>query len=181
MSVTETDGRVPTRTVCRLPGRPRTTAGRSGRSRSPRRTSRSGLVGRGGTDPLVKPGQMRVETYRASTGRSDHQLTIDQGVATAVSGPDFTFDREIQFTGLSVSRDPGTILVWIGPILPTAGFTIGFMLPHKRIWGRSYCSPNGVGTPFVATLPGRVTHDVDRAFTDLVSISRRQCAAPTAT
>ena len=71
----------------------------------------------GGGDPLVKPGQMRVETYRASTGDPIDQQTIDQGVATAVSGLNFTFGREIQFTGLSVSRDPGTILVWIGSLL----------------------------------------------------------------
>ncbi|HSO29060.1 MAG TPA: cytochrome c biogenesis protein ResB [Candidatus Sulfomarinibacteraceae bacterium] len=133
----------------------------------------------GGGDPLVKPGQIRLETYRASTGDPIGQQTIDQGVPTAVSGVTFTFDREIQFTGLSVARDPGTILVWIGSFLLIAGFTIGFSFPHRRVWGRLTMRPNGVGTLNVAT-PGRVTHDVDRAFTHLVTDLRAACAASTA-
>lgn len=138
------------------------------------------IVGtQGGSDPLVKPGQIRVETYRASTGDPIDQVTIDQGVATRVSGLDFTFGREIQFTGLSVSRDPGTILVWLGSLLLIAGFTIGFSFPHRRLWGRLAIRPNGIGTLYVAT-PGRVSHDVDRAFTNLVTDLRAACAAPTA-
>jgi cytochrome c biogenesis protein len=134
----------------------------------------------GGGDPLVKPGQIRVETYRASTGDPIDQQTMDQGVATDVSGLAFTFGREIQFTGLSVSRDPGTILVWMGSLLLIAGFTIGFSFPHRRLWSRLVMGPNRVGTLYVAT-PGRVTHDVDRAFTNLVTDLRAACAAPTAT
>jgi cytochrome c biogenesis protein len=133
----------------------------------------------GGGDPLVKPGQIRVETYRASTGDPIDQQTIDQGVPTRISGLDFTFGREIQFTGLSVSRDPGTILVWIGSFLLVAGFTIGFSFPHRRLWGRLAMRPDGRGTLYVAT-PGRVSHDVDTAFTNLVTDLRAACAAPTA-
>ena len=133
----------------------------------------------GGTDPLVKPGQIRVETYRASTGDPIDQQTIDQGVATTVSGLAFTFGRELQFTGLSVARDPGTIFVWIGSLLLIAGFTIGFSFPHRRLWARLVLRPNGVGTLSVAT-PGRVSHDVDKAFTNLVTDLRAACADPSA-
>lgn len=136
-----------------------------------------GTLGSG--DTLVAPGQIRVETYRASTGDPIDQVTIDQGVATDVSGLTFTFSRETQFTGLSVSRDPGTILVWIGSLLLIAGFTIGFSFPHRRLWARLVLRPNGVGTLAVAT-PGRVSHDVDRAFTNLVTDLRAACADPTA-
>jgi len=181
MSVTETDGRVLFTDGVPLAWETKDDGRRVGTFTIPSKDITVWVVGTwGGTDPLVKPGQMRVETYRASTGDPIDQLTIDQGVATAVSGLNFTFNREIQFTGLSVSRDPGTILVWIGSILLIAGFTIGFMLPHRRIWGRLVLRPNGVGTLSVAT-PGRVTHDVDRAFTDLVTDLRAACAAPTAT
>lgn len=133
----------------------------------------------GGTDPLVKPGQIRIETYRASTGDPIDQQTIDQNVATTVSGLTFTFARELQFTGLSVSRDPGTIFVWIGSILLIAGFTIGICLPHRRLWARLVVRPDGVGTLSIAT-PGRVSHDVDSAFTNLVTDLRAACAGPSA-
>lgn len=138
------------------------------------------IVGtQGGQDALVKPGQIRVETYRASTGDPIDQQTIDQAVPTEVSGLLFTFGREIQFTGLSVARDPGTNLVWIGSLLLIVGFTVGFAFPHRRLWSRLVMGPNRTGTLYVAT-PGRVTHDVDSAFTDLVTDLRAACAAPTA-
>jgi cytochrome c biogenesis protein len=138
------------------------------------------LVGTlGSGDTLVRPGQVRVETYRASTGDPIEQVSIDQGVATAVSGLSFTFGRELQFTGLSVSRDPGTMIVWLGSILLIAGFTIGFSFPHRRLWARLVLRPNGVGTLAVAT-PGRASHDVDRAFTNLVTDLRAACAGPSA-
>ncbi|OGO53420.1 MAG: hypothetical protein A2V84_05900 [Chloroflexi bacterium RBG_16_70_13] len=138
------------------------------------------LVGTLGTgDTLVRPGQIRVETYRASTGDPIEQISIDQGVATTVSGLQFTFGRELQFTGLSVARDPGTILVWLGSILLIAGFTIGFSFPHRRLWARLVLRPDGVGTLAVAT-PGRPSHDVDRAFTNLVTDLRAACAGPSA-
>jgi cytochrome c biogenesis protein len=134
-----------------------------------------GTLGSG--DTLVAPGQIRVETYRASTGDPIDQVSIDQGVATEISGLSFTFGREIQFTGLSVARDPGTILVWIGAILLIAGFTIGFTFPHRRLWARLALRPDGAGTLAVAT-PGRVSHDVDSAFTNLVTDLRAACAGP---
>jgi cytochrome c biogenesis protein len=138
------------------------------------------LVGTLGTgDTLVRPGQVRVETYRASTGDPIEQVSIDQGVATTVSGLSFTFGRELQFTGLSVSRDPGTMIVWLGSILLIAGFTIGFSFPHRRLWARLVLRPNGVGTLAIAT-PGRASHDVDRAFTNLVTDLRAACAGPSA-
>jgi cytochrome c biogenesis protein len=134
----------------------------------------------GGDDPLVKAGQVRLETYRASTGDPIDQKTIDQGVATEVSGLIFTFERELQYTGLSVSRDPGTILVWIGSLLLIAGFAIGFLFPHRRVWGRLVLRSDGVGTLSVAT-PGRAGHGADRAFTNLAADLRSALAGLTAT
>jgi hypothetical protein len=71
------------------------------------------------------------------------------------------------------------MLVWIGSFLLVAGFTIGFSFPHRRLWGRLAMRPDGRGTLYVAT-PGRVSHDVDTAFTNLVTDLRAACAAPTA-
>jgi cytochrome c biogenesis protein len=134
----------------------------------------------GGDDPLVKPGQVRVETYRASTGDPIDRMTIDQGVATEVSGLTFTFRRELQYTGLSVSRDPGAILVWIGSLLLIGGFTIGFLMPHRRVWGRLVLRSDGLGTLAVA-IAGRPGQSVDRSFVDLVNHLRSAFAGHIAT
>ena len=133
---------------------------------------------RGSGDPLVKPGQIRIETYTASTGAPIDQKTIDQGKPTTISGLTYTFGRELQYTGLTVARDPGTILVWLGSIVLIVGFTIGFVFPHRRLWARLVMRPGDTGTLHVAT-PGRVTHDADRAFTNLVTELRAACAAST--
>ena len=134
----------------------------------------------GGEDPLVKPGQVRVETYRASTGDPIDQKTIDQGLATEVSGLTFTFGRELQFTGLSVSRDPGAIFVWIGSLLLIGGFTIGLLFPHRRVWGRLVLRSDGAGTLSVA-IAGRPGRSADRSFIDLVTDLRAATAGVTAT
>jgi hypothetical protein len=71
------------------------------------------------------------------------------------------------------------MIVWLGSILLIAGFTIGFSFPHRRLWARLVLRPNGVGTLAIAT-PGRASHDVDRAFTNLVTDLRAACAGPSA-
>lgn len=44
------------------------------------------------------------------------------------------FDRIFE-TGLNVTENPGSSLIWAGMILMTAGIFLVFYLNHKRIWG----------------------------------------------
>ena len=39
-----------------------------------------------------------------------------------------------QWTGLSVARDPGVNVVWVGSTLLTVGLFLSFFIIHKRIW-----------------------------------------------
>ena len=135
------------------------------------------VVGTSGAgDTLIHPGQVRVEIYDATTASAVAQQTIDQGKATTLGGLSFTFDRELQFTGLSISKDPGAVLVWIGAFLLVGGFTVRMFLPFRRVWGRLTMRPDGRGFLALAA-PG--THDIgsDRAFTELV-IDMRQAVTP---
>ena len=132
----------------------------------------------GGGDATVKPGQMQVDLYKADSGAPVASKVMDQGVATTLGDYTVTFERESQFTGLNVARDPGVLLVWLGSFLLFGGFVIRFTIQHKRVWGRIVPRPNGGAVLGMATL---ATRDVSQAtdFENLVTDIRAALQAPT--
>jgi len=62
-------------------------------------------------------------------------------------GDDFalTFEgfTEKEYTGLSVTKDPGVLVVWIGCGLMIFGLIISFFFSHQKIWVRISKSPGG--------------------------------------
>jgi cytochrome c biogenesis protein len=44
--------------------------------------------------------------------------------------------RPTFYTGLQVSKDPGTWIVWVGSTILIAGLIVAFFIPHRRIWAR---------------------------------------------
>jgi cytochrome c biogenesis protein len=69
---------------------------------------------------------------------------VSQGKAASISGLDYTFVRERQFTGLMVSRDPGAVWVWIGSTLMVLGLFLVLLFRHRRVWVR--VRPTGEGS-----------------------------------
>jgi cytochrome c biogenesis protein ResB len=50
---------------------------------------------------------------------------------------------EKEYTGLSVTKDPGVWVVWIGCGLMIFGFIVSFFFSHQRVWVRIPKSPGG--------------------------------------
>lgn len=126
----------------------------------------------GTNDPVIKPGQVRVEVYESTgDGQPVATQTLDPGTPATVAGLSFTFERQNAFTGLSVSRDPGAPLVWAGSLLLLGGFTIVFLFPHRRVWAR-ISARRGSSTVSLAAI-GRHDSGVGREFTALVTDLRR--------
>jgi len=50
---------------------------------------------------------------------------------------------EKEYTGLSVTKDPGVWVVWIGCGLMIFGFILSFFFSHQRVWVRIPKSPGG--------------------------------------
>lgn len=122
----------------------------------------------GSNDTLIAPGQVRVELYRDSgNGEAVAAETITQGTPTTLGGLQFTFERESQYTGLSVARDPGVPFVWLGCFLLVAGFVLVFMFPHQRLWVR-ITPRQGGSTVQLATVGRRDTVGAGAEFTGLV-------------
>lgn len=109
-----------------------------------------GTLGSG--DTQILPGQMEVDLYTATGGTLAESAVIDQGKATTIGDLTFTFERESQFTGLNVAKDPGVGLIWIGCALLFVGFVIRFTTPHKRLWARIVPRPRGGAVLSVASL-----------------------------
>lgn len=86
----------------------------------------------GRADALVPAGQMRLEVYRGSQLPQVDNLVM--GVPKKVGDLEFTFQREVQFTGLQVAKDPGAPIIWLASTLLIVGLAMVFYFPHRRIW-----------------------------------------------
>jgi cytochrome c biogenesis protein len=131
----------------------------------------------GTDDPLIQPGQVRLEVYETSgDGQPIALQTIDQGQPTTLAGLDFTFERESAYTGLSVARDPGAPLVWLGALMLIGGFSVVLVFPNRRVWFRITARRGGSAVALASV--GRQDSGLGRDFTDLVTDLRRALQAP---
>jgi cytochrome c biogenesis protein len=131
----------------------------------------------GGADDKIQPGQVKFGIYTSGASDFTDVQVIDQGKPTQVGDLTVTFERETQFTGLNIARDPGVMLIWLGSLLLFGGFLIRFMVPHKRVWGRIESRPNGGAVVAMATLTHKdVTGGSE--FENVVNDIRTALAAP---
>ena len=54
-----------------------------------------------------------------------------------------TFEGYKEYTGLSVTKDPGVWVVWIGCGLMILGLIVSFFFSHQRVWARISKGPGG--------------------------------------
>ena len=97
----------------------------------------------GQVDPNIGAGQMQLEIYQSGKDQPVSTQVVSQGKPATISGLTFTFARELQFTGLIVSQDPGALWVWIGSTLMVIGLFLVFFFPHRRVWVRVRRSAEG--------------------------------------
>ncbi len=92
-------------------------------------TPASGVTGIG-----LEPGQVKVEVYAKGSDVPMASAVLDQNESIESSDLTVTYQREAQYTGMMVKRDPGTIIVWIGFFLLTVGTFLTMFLRHRRMW-----------------------------------------------
>lgn len=123
----------------------------------------------GTTDTLVQPGQVLAEVVNPASSTTIDKGTIDQGKTQTLGGYAVTFSRETKYTVLSINRDPGQILVWLGALLLFGGFTLVFLLPQRRVWAR-ISTRGAVSVLSIASLGRRdaaLGTDFDALITDI--------------
>ncbi|HLB44638.1 MAG TPA: cytochrome c biogenesis protein ResB, partial [Candidatus Limnocylindrales bacterium] len=111
----------------------------------------------GRVDPTIRAGQMQLEIYRAGEDQPFAIEILSQGQPVTIGERSYIFQREQQFTGLIVSRDPGQMLVWMGALTLVLGVFLVFMFPNRRIWAAVRARPDGGGE---VRLGATARHDV---------------------
>jgi len=130
----------------------------------------------GTTDTVIQPGQVQVALYGSSASAATDAKIFDQGKPQALGAYTVTFDREAKYTVLSISRDPGQYLVWLGALMLFAGFTLVFLLPQRRVWAR--ISSRGAGSVLSVASLGRRDAALGTDFDDLITDIRTALQAP---
>ncbi len=130
----------------------------------------------GTTDTVIQPGQVQVVLYSGGASAATAAKVFDQGKPQQLGTYTVTFDREAKYTVLSISRDPGQNLVWLGALLLFAGFTLVFLMPQRRVWAR-ISSRGAMSVLSVATL-GRRDAALGTDFDDLLTDIRAALQAP---
>ncbi len=97
----------------------------------------------GQTASRLAPGELQVEIYRGGEPQPTAMDRVFQGETVAVDGLDVRFERERQYTGLMVNRDPGAAWFYVGSVLLVVGMTMTFGWRHRRIWVRVREGQNG--------------------------------------
>lgn len=130
----------------------------------------------GQTDTGIEPGQVGIEIYEGDAGDPIDRTTLDTGVPTSLGGYTFTFEREQQFTGMTVRRDPGTGIVWLGFLLLFVGTCMTMLARHRRMWVRVTRTDDGTLVQMAS--PDRQDSGFTRFFTDMaVRVSSDMSAA----
>ncbi|HEY4752986.1 MAG TPA: cytochrome c biogenesis protein ResB [Candidatus Limnocylindrales bacterium] len=130
----------------------------------------------GTSDTTIQPGQIQVALYGSGADKATATKVFDQGKAQQLGNYTITFDREAKYTVLSISKDPGQILVWIGALLLFAGFTAVFLLPQRRVWAR--ISPRGAMSVLSVASLGRRDAALGTDFDDLITDIRTALQTP---
>ena len=93
--------------------------------------------GEGAQVVLFKPNQEPLPFWLLRTHPKFDEKRRDEFVLT------FEGDSPREYTGLSVTKDPGVWVVWIGCGLMILGFIVSFFFSHQRVWVRIPKSPGG--------------------------------------
>lgn len=93
--------------------------------------------------------------------------SLAQGESAEIDGMTWTFERNRQYTGLTIKRDPGSNIVWLGSGLLMLGSCLVFFLPHRRVWAR--VRPNADGTTRVMlAAPNKRDPGMEPVFAELL-------------
>lgn len=106
--------------------------------------------------PDIPAGSAQIEVYSGEANTPTFTRVVRPGEAVEAAGLTWTFERERQYTGLMLSRDPGAWIVWLGCALLAIGTCWTMFLRHHRLWVR--LEPVKGGTRVTVGSPDR--HDV---------------------
>lgn len=120
----------------------------------------------GQADRTIGAGEARIEVYPVGQMEPLASQVVAQGTPTTIGDLTYTFERERQYTGLIVSRDPGAPWVWAGSVLLMLGTCAAMFFRHRRLWVRVL--PAGTGSEIRLASPDRPDPTFRSRFDEMV-------------
>jgi cytochrome c biogenesis protein ResB len=84
--------------------------------------------------------------------------------------------RGIPYSGISITKDPGTNIVWAGSIIMGFGFIFAFFVNYRRVW----VNVKENGKSFEVSMGGMINKNhiaFKKEFRELVEAVRSGCAS----
>ncbi|MCA1725312.1 MAG: cytochrome c biogenesis protein ResB, partial [Thermomicrobia bacterium] len=101
----------------------------------------------GSNDEKIGVGQMAIAIFdnRAARAGAGPIGTgrLDPGGSVTVGGLTFTFQREVRFTGLQITDNPGLPVIITAAVMIFLSIMITFYLPHRRVRALVVPQPDG--------------------------------------
>jgi cytochrome c biogenesis protein len=124
---------------------------------------------------------VRLEVYEQDKIVSTPWLFFNYpGIFPAIPGSDYdlilTGFRPIPYSGIAITKDPGTNIVWAGSIIMGFGFIFAFFVNYKRVWVKIKRSPEGCEV----TLGGMINKNqliFEKEFKELAKAARGGCGS----
>ncbi len=116
--------------------------------------------------PELPAGSIALEVSKTGSTTPTVQV-LTQGESAEIEGMTWAFERNRQYTGVTIKRDPGSNIVWLGSALLVLGSCLVFFLPHRRVWAR--VRPNADGTSRVMlAAPNKRDPGMEPVFAELL-------------
>jgi len=123
-------------------------------------------------------GSAQLEVHKANVPNPVGAPVVSQGQSAVVDGLTYTYERNRQYTGLTVKHDNGSWVVGLGSALLILGCYMVFFMPHRRVWIRVRENAGG-GSRVVLGAPLKRDPAFEPIFKDIVStITRPDSVGP---
>ncbi len=125
---------------------------------------------------------LKVEIYKGGKLLSTPWLFLNYpGIFPAIPGSDddlvFVGYKGVLFSGISINKDPGTNIVWLGTIAMGIGFFLAFFVYHRRVW----ISIRDTGRSSEVRMGGMINKNqlgFEREFKELVEEIKKDLSTP---
>jgi cytochrome c biogenesis protein len=118
--------------------------------------------------PDLPAGSAQLEIHKDGVENPIGIPVVAQGKSVDIEGLTYTYERNRQYTGLTVKQDKGSWLVWVGSALLIFGSYLVFFMPHRRIWARVRSNADGT-TRVMLGAPLKRDPAFEPVFKDIVS------------
>ncbi|MDO5700170.1 MAG: cytochrome c biogenesis protein ResB [Bowdeniella nasicola] len=90
----------------------------------------------GRPDSSIPAGSAVLEVYPMGVSEPIAVQPVERGGSATIEGLTISFERERQYTGINLRKDPGVWWMWIGSALLILGSYMTFGMRHRRLWLR---------------------------------------------